>query len=65
MYADKEYLLSIRRELHEYPEIGFELPKTLALVRRELEKIGVIYVDFIYKIFHLAVFRLQKGENLL
>lgn len=45
MYADKEYLLSIRRELHEYPEIGFELPKTLALVRRELKKIGVEYSE--------------------
>ena len=45
MYADKEYILSIRRELHEYPEIGFELPRTLALVRRELDKMGIEYSE--------------------
>lgn len=45
MYADKEYIIALRRELHEYPEIGFDLPKTLALVRRELEKIGVEYSE--------------------
>ena len=32
MYADKEYIIGIRRELHEYPEIGFDLPRTLSLV---------------------------------
>ena len=30
------YARSIRRELHEYPEIGFDLPKTIAVVKREL-----------------------------
>ena len=45
MYADKEYIIALRRELHEYPEIGFDLPKTLAIVRRELEKIGVEYSE--------------------
>ena len=45
MYADKEYIIALRRELHEYPEIGFDMPKTLALVRRELEKIGVEYSE--------------------
>ncbi len=39
------YATEIRRELHTYPEIGFDLPKTLALVRRELEKMGVPYTE--------------------
>ena len=26
VYADKEYIISMRREIHEYPEIGFDLP---------------------------------------
>ena len=26
--VDKEYILSLRRELHMYPELKFELPKT-------------------------------------
>lgn len=43
MYADKEYIISLRREIHEYPEIGFELPKTIAVVKRELDKLGVEY----------------------
>ncbi len=45
MYADKDYIINLRRELHEYPEVGFELPRTLALVRRELERIGVEYSE--------------------
>lgn len=43
MYADKEYILSLRHELHEYPEIGFDLPKTITLVKRELEKFNIEY----------------------
>jgi len=43
--ADKNYIINIRRQLHQIPEIGFELPKTLALVRRELEAIGLPYTE--------------------
>ena len=39
------YVKEIRRELHMYPEVGFDLDKTLALLRRELEKIGVEYTE--------------------
>ena len=35
--VDQEYVVRLRRELHEYPELRFELPRTLALVRRELD----------------------------
>ena len=28
MYADKEYIVKVRRELHKVPELTFELPKT-------------------------------------
>jgi len=45
MYADKDYIINLRREIHEYPEIGFELPKTIALVKRELEKVGIEYTE--------------------
>ena len=45
MYADKDYILDIRHRLHEYPEIGFELPKTIALVKQELEKLGIEYTE--------------------
>jgi len=45
MYADKDYIISLRHEIHEYPEIGFELPKTIAVVKRELEKLGIEYTE--------------------
>lgn len=42
---DKEYMIKIRRRLHMYPETGFDLPKTLELVRQELGKMGVEYTE--------------------
>ena len=42
---DKDYIINIRREIHQYPEIGFELPKTVALVKRELEKMEIPYTE--------------------
>ena len=39
------YAKAIREELHRIPEIGFDLPKTLAVVRRELDKMGLTYTD--------------------
>ena len=35
--VDKDYILSLRHELHEYPELEFDLPRTLSVVRRELD----------------------------
>lgn len=45
MYAEKEYIIGLRRELHRYPEVGFELPRTVALVKRELEQMGISYTE--------------------
>ncbi len=45
MYADKEYIISLRHEIHEYPEIGFDLPKTIAVVKRELHNLGIQYTE--------------------
>ena len=35
------YLSACRRELHRIPEVGFELPKTCAIVERELDRMGI------------------------
>ncbi len=35
-----DYAVKIRRTIHEHPEVGFELPKTTALVTEELTKMG-------------------------
>lgn len=45
MKADKDYIINIRRELHQIPEIGFDLPETLAVVRRELEAMCIPYTE--------------------
>ena len=45
MYADKDYIVKVRRELHKVPELTFELPKTLAIVRKELEEMGIPYSE--------------------
>lgn len=49
MLIDKEYIIRIRRELHQVPEIGFDLPKTLAIVRRELEALKIPYTESLGK----------------
>jgi amidohydrolase len=40
---DQDMMVRVRRRLHMYPEIEFDLPMTTALVREELDKIGVPY----------------------
>ena len=45
MYADQEYIVNLRRKIHEYPEVGFDLPKTIALVKAELEALGIEYSE--------------------
>ena len=42
---DKEYIINLRRKIHEYPEVDFELPRTIALVKGELEKLGIPYTE--------------------
>ncbi len=39
------YVVNARRRLHAYPEIGFELDRTLEFIRSELEKMGVEYTE--------------------
>lgn len=36
-----EYAVRLRRTFHKHPEIGFDLPNTLAVVREELTQIGI------------------------
>ena len=41
----EEKLISLRRELHKYPEIGGKLPKTKEIVCRELDRMGIVYKE--------------------
>ena len=45
MFDYSAYAIGLRRQLHRRPEIGFDLPETLALVRRELDAMGIPYTE--------------------
>ena len=40
----QEYIVGLRRDLHQIPEVGLNLPETAAYVTAELDKIGIPYV---------------------
>lgn len=42
--VDQELMVRVRRRLHMFPELGWDLTETAALVCRELDGIGVPYV---------------------
>ena len=59
---DKDYIIGIRREIHQYPEVGFELPKTVALVKRELDKMGISYTEKYGKSSVVATINPEKKD---
>lgn len=40
-----EYAVACRRQLHMYPEVGFDLPRTAAFITEELKKMGLEPTD--------------------
>ena len=42
-YAD--HARNLRHELHQIPELGYDLPKTTAVVKRELTAMGIEYTE--------------------
>ena len=44
-HIDLEYMIRIRRQLHKYPELQFELPRTLELVRSELRNMDITFTE--------------------
>ncbi len=55
------YLIEARRKLHKYPEIGFELPRTLSFVKGELERFGVPFTEEYGKSSIVATINEGKG----
>ena len=56
----KDYMIDIRRRIHEYPEIGFDLVNTTRLVKEELDKLGVSYTS---PIENSLLANLGKGDK--
>ncbi len=63
MFVDKDYIIRIRRELHQIPELGFELEKSMAVIRRELDAIGIPYTDQIGKSCIIATLNEGVGNK--
>ena len=59
---DKDYIINIRREIHQYPEIAFDLPKTVALVKRELDQMGIPYTEEYGKSSVVATINPEKKD---
>ena len=59
---DKDYIINIRREIHQYPEIAFDLPKTIALVKGELDKMGISYTEEYGKSSVVATINPEKKD---
>ena len=45
LQIDKEYIVRVYRQLHQVPEVGFDLPKSMAIIRQELDALGVPYTE--------------------
>ncbi|EHL64470.1 M20 metallopeptidase family protein [Cloacibacillus evryensis] len=39
----QDYIVGIRRDLHQIPELGFDLPQTQAYICAELDRLGIAY----------------------
>lgn len=58
-----EYAVGLRRELHQYPEIGFDLERTVKLVSDELQKMDIAYTHAYGK--GSVVAEVGQGEKLI
>jgi len=61
-----ERVMELRRELHKYPELGFDLFKTAEIVKKELDRIGIPYQSEIAKTGIVATIKGGKpGKTVL
>jgi len=63
MRIDREYITALRRELHAIPEIGFDLPETTAVVKRELAAMGLSFTEEYCRGSVVAEFGPEKAEK--
>ena len=56
-----ERVMELRRELHKYPEIGFDLFKTAEIVKKELDRVGIPDKSEIAK---TGITAMSRGEKM-
>ena len=59
---EQSFVRDVRRQLHMYPEVGFELPRTLQLLRENLSQMGVAYTEVYGKSSIVATVNPEKTE---
>jgi len=60
----KEYMIKIRRTIHQHPELGLNEYETTKLVKKELLEMGVEIKEINSKVGVLGIIRgLKKGKN--
>ena len=58
----ESYVINARRQMHMYPEIGFDLERTLSFLKSELDKMGVEYTEKYGKSSLVATINPEKSE---
>lgn len=62
--AIEQEIIAWRRQIHQHPEIGQNLPQTAALVRQKLDEWGVEYREVIPNAF-MAYIGKKGGHSIL
>ena len=63
MQIDKNYIVNLYRQLHQVPEIGFDLPKSSAIICEQLDAIGIPYTNEIGKSCIIATLNEGVGNK--
>ena len=61
----RDYLIAIRREIHQRPELGYQEMNTAKLIAKELDKMGVAYQTGIAKTGLIAELENGKGPTVI
>ncbi len=65
VHPNKDYIVKIRREIHRFPEVGFDLPKTIALIKRELDDMSIPYTEKYGKSSIVATLAKGHGKKVI
>jgi metal-dependent amidase/aminoacylase/carboxypeptidase family protein len=44
-FGIEDYVINLRREIHAYPEVDFDLKNTVKIVKRELDLADIPYTE--------------------